>query len=254
MSTPLTQLIRHPLEFTAGKEAASWTAGFAVTFALFFAIAHLENIGGTAAKSPEILDLPMISIPPETPPPSQRTVEPPRAEETLPMLTGLELENTGNPANDSPVKVVVLPPDLEALMAKQHGQMPALASIGRFSTNTKPQVGVEKVDALHVYQASEVDQRPTAVVRTVPRLWPVVYLWGPSLTVVLLLRIDTDGRVENARVLQSCGHPDFDEVVADCMRDHWLFSPALKRGRKVRCLVQQKFTIVFEKGSVFNVH
>lgn len=254
MTLLATKLIRPPLASTAYREAASWTVGLAFTFALFFTMARLESIGGTASHSPEILDIPLVSIPLEAPPPPQRPDEPTHAEEALPTLTGIELEHTSNSATDNPIKIAVLPPDLESLMAKQRIEMPALASIGRFATNAKPQVGVERVDARHVYQASEVDRRPMAIVRVAPRLWPEVYDWGPAIIVVLLLRIDTDGSVENARPLQSCGHPDFDAVVAETVKDEWQFSPAIKHGRKVRCLVQQKFTLVIERGSAFSVH
>lgn len=229
------------------EESASWAVGLAFTFALFFTAARLQHTGETDPRASEIMDLPMVALPPEAPPPPPRTAEPPPAQEALPNLTGIELEHTG-----SPVKIAVLPPDLATLVPDRHVPLPATVSIGRVTA--KPQIGIEKVDIRHVYQANEVDQPPTAVVRVAPEVWPAVYNWGPTLSVILLLRIGTDGQVENARVIESCGHPQFDAVVAETMHDRWLFTPAVKHGKKVRCLVQQKFNLVIENGSAFSVH
>lgn len=228
------------------EETVCWAAGFAFTFALFFAMARLQNAGGTSSRGPEILDIPMVALPLEAPPPP-RPSEPAQAQEALPPLTGIDFESTG-----SPVRIAVPPPDLVALMPDQRIRIPAAVSVGR--TTVKPQIGVERIDARHVYLASEVDRQPEAVVRVAPAIWPAVYEWGPAISVVLLLRIDADGQVEDVRVIQSCGHADFDAVVAETVRDQWQFSAAIRHGRKVRCLVQQKFTLAIEAGSAFSVH
>jgi len=231
------------------QEAACWATGAAFTFVLFFGMARLENLGATASAAMDIQDVPLVSLPLEIQPPPQRSAEPTQADEALPALTGLDLENTG-----SPIKIAVMPPDLQALVPDQRAPMPALVSIGRFSATVRPQVGVEKVDVRRVYQATEVDQQPTALERIIPPLSAAMYTWGRALSVTLLIRIDTEGRVEDTRILLSSGHEEFDTVIGEAVRGKWLFSPAIKRGHKVRCLVQQKITVVLESRSAFGVH
>ena len=63
-----------------------------------------------------------------------------------------------------------------------------------------------------------------------------------------LLLIDVRGRVESARVLQSSGNARFDEIVARTVKDEWLFSPGVRRGKKVRVLAEQGFRITFPGG------
>jgi TonB family protein len=249
MASTLAHTLPRPVAFATRQEVASWAAGLAVTFALFFGMARLEKTGGAASSGPEIQDLPMVSMPLDAPPPEQRTAEPTQAVELLPTLAGLDLEETG-----SSVKIAALPPDLEAFVPDQHVPPPALVSVGRFSTTAKPQVGVEKIDVHRVYQVNEVDQRPMVLTRVPPKLWPAVYNWGPSISVSLMMRIDAEGRAEDVSVIRSCGHPEFDAAVVETVQNEWQFSPAVKRGRKVRCLVQQKFTLVIENHSAFGVH
>lgn len=55
----------------------------------------------------------------------------------------------------------------------------------------------------------------------------------------LVLIIDTAGAVQSIRVLKSSGNLKFDNIVLECVRDEWEFSPAVRKGKKVRCMVQQ---------------
>ena len=90
-------------------EIFGWTVGAAFTFGLFFAMAHFENVGGQEPPS-EIEDVRMVAMPFEPPPPPPTMEEPVVAPEEVPPLVGIDAG-----ASDSPVRIAVIPRDLEAL-------------------------------------------------------------------------------------------------------------------------------------------
>jgi outer membrane biosynthesis protein TonB len=213
-------------------EAASWAAGLGFSFILFSTLARLGGVAG-GSREPEIADLAVVSFPVVEPPPP-KPAQPPAPEEPAPPLVGIEAG-----PSDSAVKISVLPPDLAALLPPQPPR--ATVALGRIAADLKPRAEVE-MDARHVYQQSEVDERPRAVVRAAPPVGNFLRQ-APSLSVDLLLLIGVDGHAESIRVIRSSGQPEFDALVGLTVRDGWVFSPAIKRGRKVRCLAEQSVTV-----------
>jgi TonB family protein len=71
--------------------------------------------------------------------------------------------------------------------------------------------------------------------------------------VTLLLVIDTEGAVMSIRVLRPSGNADFDTIVLQCVRDEWVFSPAIRKGHKVKCMVQQLIWYKWTGGSKFTI-
>ena len=70
-----------------------------------------------------------------------------------------------------------------------------------------------------------------------------------SLRVTLLWSSTPKGAVTSIRVLKPSGNKDFDSIVLQCVRDEWVFSPAIRKGRKVRCMVQQLIWYKWTEGS-----
>jgi len=223
-----------------GEEAASTFAGAAFTLALLFAMAHFENLG-TSQPSVEIEDLRIVSMAfePPPPPPKREEVQPVR-DEIVP-LSGIEIA-----ASESPVSIAVVPPDLE-LMFPTSTMPGARIESGALHTEFKPRAEAD-IDANYVYQDTDVDQRPRALVRTVPPIPPDVASSAPALRVVLLLLIGVNGKAESARVLETSGNAKFDSIVANTVQREWLFSPAIRRGKKVRVLAQQAFRVTYGGG------
>jgi len=60
--------------------------------------------------------------------------------------------------------------------------------------------------------------------------------------------VDAKGAPSNIRVLHSSGNEKFDALVVKCVQDEWEFSPAVKKGRKVKCLVQRSVTIRWDSS------
>jgi hypothetical protein len=72
----------------------------------------------------------------------------------------------------------------------------------------------------------------------------------PSIT--LMWVVNTDGSVENLHVEHPV-EPTFDGLVTDAVKE-WQFTPAVKRGRKVRCWVQDRITIRSADSNPFDLN
>ncbi len=221
----------------AVDRAIGWLAGLGFTCALFLGLAHLENLGPREAPV-EFDDLRAVSLPFSPPPPPPTPLDQPtEAPADLPPLAGLEPG-----ASDSPVRIAVVPADLEALLPPSTIPPRAAVKFGQLHAEMKPRVDLE-FEPQHVFQTAEVDQAPRAVVREVPAVPRELFPESRTLRVVLLLVIDQQGRAISARVAETSGQPTFDSIVAQTVMDAWEFSPAIRRGKKVKCLAQQAFRI-----------
>ena len=99
-----------------------------------------------------------------------------------------------------------------------------------------------------LFQQSEVDKIPTVLSRPNPIIPSWVRQGAESLRVVMLLLVDQNGAVKSVRVLESSGNPEFDAIITRDALEAWVFTPAIKKGKRVRCLVQQ-YTRVNWTGS-----
>jgi TonB family protein len=100
----------------------------------------------------------------------------------------------------------------------------------------RPDSGDWEPDVNHVFQRSEVDQQVVAIYKKVPNIPAELLKIVQNPRVRVLMVVNTDGSVENVRVLHGT-NADFDALVADAIRG-WRFRPAMKKGKKVRCLVE----------------
>lgn len=227
---------------TFAEEVGSLLVGAVATLGLFLAIAHFK--GAPEEKpAPEIAELRAMTMPPEPPPP--KPVENLQPSETPVPFAGLAVS-----ASDSPVKIAVVPPDFEHLVPTS--QVPPIAAIQstQLFKDLKPRMDLA-ADFSRVFQPSEVDQRVEVLSRPNPR-WPKsIESSVRQLRVTYLVIVGVKGRADSVRLLKSCGHPDFDKHVATQIRSQWIFSPAMKNGRKVRCLVQQSVTVSMSNASPF---
>jgi outer membrane biosynthesis protein TonB len=225
-----------------GEELVGLLIGAGFTCALFLGMAYFENFGA-AEPIAEIEDLRMVAIPLEPPPPPPKLEEHIQVPQEILPFAGLEAG-----ATESPVSIAVVPPDLEALMPTMTSLPKAQIQFAALHAELKPKVDVT-VDVRHIYQDTEVDQRPRALVRAVPPIPPEVRGNASVLRVGLLVLIGLNGKIESVRVLETSGNPQFDAIVAATVRDEWLFSPAIRRGKKVRVLAQQGFRVNFTGGT-----
>lgn len=217
--------------------------GAGATLALFLGVAHFAALDEPAPEA-DFADLRAMSLPMEAPPP-RPTETPPVAVAATP-FAGLEVG-----ASDSSVRIAVVPPDLSQLLPVTTTAPAAKIEPAQLYTDFKPRADLEG-DFSRIFQQHEVDQRPVVVSRPKPYIPPVVRGNAKTLRISVLILIDTRGAVGNVRVLEGSGNEHFDKILLYDISHSWIFSPAMKKGRKVRCLVQQNVRIVWEGGSPFD--
>jgi TonB family protein len=226
------------LSFPAPRRVADYLAeetvclllGGALTFGIFFAIARFESVRPVAPPS-DIEDLRVVSAFTEPPPPrpEERTEQ-----DTTPPLTGIEIA-----ASDSSVKLAVVPPDLDKIIPSEDLPPKATIQFNQLMPELRPKAGISG-DFERIYQQNEVDQAPKAVVQKIARVNTRARDGAEELKVNLLLVIGLMGEVQSIRVIRPSGNSKFDKIVLECVRDEWEFSPAVNKGKKVRCMVQQQ--------------
>jgi TonB family protein len=71
------------------------------------------------------------------------------------------------------------------------------------------------------------------------------------LRIRLLFVVEPDGAITHVRIAQSSGIPEADAIVAETVQHDWGFAPASKKGRKVRCMLEQPFLFKLPHFSKF---
>lgn len=233
----------HSVRASVLQDTLSVAAGLGFTALLFFGVAHFTR-HGEAERPVEIEELRALAMPMEAPPPR---IEPQAEQEEASVLpfAGLEIA-----ASDSPAKIAVTPADLEALLPTV--DVPPVAAIqpALFHSEFKPKLDVG-ADFSRVFQASEVDKRPGVLSRPTPVIPRHVRKKAKTLKVSLLIIVDGSGKVASIRVLNSSGNPGFDAIIVEDVQNSWVFSPAMKQGRRVRCLLQQAVSVTWSRDNPF---
>lgn len=213
-----------------GLELAGAVLGAVFTLGLFMGISHFET--KESAEAPlDIVELRAISIPMDTPPP--RPMEALAVGPAASPFAGLDIG-----PSESDVKIAVLPPDLEQFIPAPKAAPAATIQVSQLFTEFRPTMDLAP-DFSRVFQQSEVDKIPTVLSRPLPIIPSHVRRGASTLRVVMLLLVDQNGSVRSVRVLDSSGNPEFDAIIARDAHEAWQFTPAIKKGKRVRCLVQQ---------------
>jgi protein TonB len=186
----------------------------------------------------------LVTLPFDEPPPPPREQAPP---DPGPIVGPIRLEIA--PEAVSAVHIQV--PDLLALDAEI--PPPARAVVAaRFdlAKSIARPLDVDDLSARRIFSRNEVDQAPIVVYRVTPKLSAKRVSKMTTPRVVLLLVVNTDGSVGEVRLMQGSGEEDFDQTIIDAIRE-WQFSPAILKGRKVRCWVEQRVTVKVSEANPF---
>jgi outer membrane biosynthesis protein TonB len=214
----------------AGLEVAGALLGALFTLGLFFGISRFE--GDATDDSPaEIVRLRSLSIPMETPPP--RPEEVPEVATTDSPFAGIEVGES-----ESDVKIAVVPPDLDQFMPAAAAAPVAAVKVSQLYTEFKPKMDIG-ADFGRIFQQWEVDQKITVLSRPNPVIPAAVRRGADVLRVVLIMVVNEKGLPGSIRILESSGNADFDNIIVGEVADSWVFTPAIRKGRKVKCLIQQ---------------
>ena len=229
---------------SAARNALSVLMGAGFTFCLFWGVAHYARVA-PSHPPPEIDDLRAVALPIQPPPPPS-SVQP----ETEPSITTMPVVDFAPGPSDSPVKIAITLPSLDSLLPATRLELPAMLQIGQLYGEFKPRTDLS-VDTQRVFQQSEVDSIPTALYRPSPPITRRHFKDTDRLRVTLLFVVEANGTITNVRVAKSSENPEVDAIVAETVQKEWGFAPAIKRGKKVRCLLLQPFTIMLPSASPF---
>jgi TonB family protein len=221
--------------------------GTTFTFCLFMGMAHFAATA-PASPTPEIEDLRVVALPFQPPPPPQITPTEPAPATDISTVSGFDLA-----PSDSPVKIAVSPPNFDELTPTVQLAPPAVIQIGRLYGEFKPRTG-PSFDLQHIYQKSEVDTLPTALYRAQPPIASRHFRDTNVLRLSLLFVVEASGEITNLRILKTSGNPEVDAIVMETVEKGWGFSPAVKKGRKVRCFLDQPFQLRMSRGSRFEAN
>ncbi len=225
-----------------GRTALSVLLGAGFTLSLFLGIAHVQNIVPVTAP-PDIDTLRAVSLPVVPPPPR---VVPTDTEPAATNVLGFDAT-----PSDSPVKITVAPPELVDLEPPPTVAPAAVIQVGQLYTDLRPRMNFSG-EAQRIFQTSEVDQAPKVLYTVMPAVSQRMLGKNASARVTVILIIDANGVVVSARLAQSSGNPDLDAIMLDNIKE-WAFAPAVKKGKRVKCLIQQGYNIRMPSASPFTI-
>lgn len=227
--------------------AISFVAGAGFSIGLFLSIAHFLNVQEQAAPQVED-DLETVSLAMLPPPPPPKPDDKPAVVEEV--YDAIPLGFQEEPSA-SPVKIAPSPPSYEQLLPIS--QMPAQAVTGivGMDTSFKPKIDVT-FDTDHVYQRSEVDKPPFVISRPDPAVPASLQQNNRGLSVLLIFVVDAHGVAGKPHILRSSGNSEFDSIIAENICE-WTFAPAIKKGKPVRCMVQQLVRVEWSHRDIFSL-
>lgn len=114
----------------------------------------------------------------------------------------------------------------------------------------KPSLAGPEVEPRHVFERSEVDELPRAILKKSPRLTTTMTKDLKARSLRFLFIVDVDGSPEQVRLLSSTGDEIVDSLCLQAM-NAWRFTPAIRKGKKVRCWVEQGFNLRASTRSPF---
>lgn len=220
--------------------ALSLLLGAGFTLGLFTVIALYEaRKAGDRAQDTDELHMALLPFEPPPPPVARAESDP----DATPMA-GFRLS-----PSDSAVKISVSPPDLDSILPEDLSKAPHVdARIGPLR-NFGAKIDFAS-DPKHVFESSEVDQVPRVLFRADPDVPSYIAKDAEILDTTLMAIIGADGSIGSVRVVRSSGIPRFDALMVKNFQE-WSFSPAMKAGRRVRCLVEQDIIVRFRPESPF---
>ena len=187
--------------------------GVFATLLIFVAI-PLTHLMTDYEQPPENIEEWLVATPPpppedeEPPPPPEEEEPPPELESEPPPITLEQLDVILNPGTGS-----------TGLMA------------GDFALPHLRQVNQQDLGSLEIFEIGDLDQLPQPRRQMPPVFPPNALRMGLNGRVLLEFIITTEGRVINAKVINS-SDPIFESYAIDAVRK-WLFTPGEKDGKKV---------------------
>lgn len=234
---------------TRGERAIAAVCGLACAGLIFGGLTATRTHEPAAGDDGAVYVARQVTLPVEAPPPPPQPQDRPPVELAA-MASPIQLEVA---ASASPVHIQVpdvpLPVDAQA-MPEARPSVVARFDVARSATRPLPDSG--ELEGRRVFERHEVDQPPIPIDRVKPKVTASLIESAEVPRTVMLLIVNLDGTVGEVRLLQTSRSEDLDRVMMEAVRQ-WRFSPAVRKGRKVRCWVQQAITVQLRGGSPFSL-
>ncbi|HEY3757117.1 MAG TPA: energy transducer TonB [Opitutaceae bacterium] len=229
---------------STGVRTAEALGGLACAGLILVVLAFMRapRVHGPAT---EVYTARLVTLPFDEPPPPPREETPPVPG---PLVGPLRLEIA--PEASSAVHLQV--PDVPRLDAETPPPPARAVVAARFDVANSIAHPVDHDDrpARRIFSRDEVDRRPMVVYRVKPKVSDRRVGRMATPRVGLLLVVNTDGSVGDVRVMRGSGEEDFDQTIVDTIRE-WRFSPAILKGHKVRCWVEQMVSVKVSGATPF---
>lgn len=229
--------------------AISVVLGAGFSLGIFLSIGYFLRVQEGSAQAPVTVDdLEVLTVAMPPPPPPPKTEEAPVVAPDLSEAIALGIAEEPSP---SPVKVAPSPPIFEELLPVMPPPAHVIVGTMGLESDLNPTLALT-FDENRVYQKNEVDKPPFPTSRVEPSVSSRVLGESRKRSVVLLFVVDTRGVVGSVRVLRSSDNEEFDQTVAKAIAE-WTFSPAIKKDKAVRCMIQQQITVQMEQRDAFSL-
>lgn len=238
-ASAVAQLEEH--EGGLARVCVSLVFGLLATAVIFYGLVCIQRVK-TSKTDSGIEDLTSVSLPFDLPPPAQRLNELKAAPVGSPVQ--FEIASTASSVKIEVSPMPILPPQATLPLAR-----PGI--VARFQLGAgvvKPEVAM---DPDRIYNKAEVDQPPVVVYRKVPDVAAAIFKRVAVPRVVLLFVVSSEGKVLDPHLLKSCGDTELDQLMVEMIAD-WEFRPAVKKGKIVRCWVQQTVRLTLGSASRFS--
>jgi TonB family protein len=211
----------------------SFVTGVGISLGIFLSIAQFLGVQEQAMPPRDDLEtLAMANLLP--PPPLLKPDDQPSVVPEMPDAVPLGIREE---PSASPVKIPPSPPAYEELLPVSRVPPHVVTGMLGLDIVLKPTIDLT-LDQNHVFQRSEVDKPPILISRPEPSVPAHLRGKGKGLSVMVVFVVDTHGVAGTARTLQSSDNPEFDAIITANVGE-WRFAPAIKKGKPVRCMVQQ---------------
>ena len=241
MSTPNALILNGTRAERLVRQLASIVIGVVISGAIFTGLGSVQHHG--AQPMPSVVDdLHAVALPVQPPPP------PTHPDETIPVFDSAAIQLSASRSPDSEVKLPAAPIPSDTV--------PPVHAVPRFDVSpgmVRPNADVLDRDVQHIFSKADVDQFVMAIYRKTPEVSQQQINQMKTKRATFLMVVGTDGSVTQITLVDSTGSEGVDQACIDALKE-WRFKPAVRRGRAVRCWVQQNLIFKVNLGSPFEWH
>ncbi len=226
MNTPAETSRSSSFVATLVRRALSFLGAVALTAIFFLILPLMQAISEPPDDQMTTASVDVVIPPPPPPPPEEEEDEPEEEEPEPPEL-----------AEEPP------PLSLAQLELALNQGIGGGWGAADFTVNIDRVVGGRGDSDGGLFDLSELDQKPQVIYQPAPSINDTIRNEAPG-TVVLIFFVDTEGRVQNPKILRS-DHQVFNRAAINAVKQ-WRFEPGKRGGEPVR--FRMKVPITFPKS------